>query len=210
MHKMLLVIFLASALGEAAYGQSMLETSAAAAGGSVGGVAGKKVSDGLTKIFEKVDKQAAKAAKTGETKKSNGASKNGDTDPNTPLLEVGPGVPKGSSKVVDTSNVPPPPPPARRASVHKPAPPPVAAPVVEPPLPVVAPPPPPPDVTADDLKHVTSGMQRTEVLKLGAPSSRITMFEEGHLLEIFRYQAKDMTLGDVRFTAGSVSNILIR
>jgi hypothetical protein len=210
MHKTLLVMFVSAALGGVVYGQSMLETSAAAAGGSVGGVAGKKVSDGLTKIFEKVDKQAAKAAKTGETKKSSSAaSRNAETDPNTPLLEVGPGVPKGSSKVVDTSNVPPPPPPAHRASVHKPAPPPVAAPVVEPPPPVIAPPP-PPDVTADDLKHLTSGMQRADVLKLGSPSSRITMFEEGHLLEIFRYQAKDMTLGVVRLTDGSVSNILLR
>src|SRR5580658_7857229 len=71
-----------------AYGQSMIETAAAAAGGSVGGVAGKKVSDGLTSIFEKVDKSAAKAAKSGNsstkgasspTRKGGGASQGGDT-----------------------------------------------------------------------------------------------------------------------------------
>jgi hypothetical protein len=204
MCKTFLVMLLSSSLFGVAYGQSMLETSAAAAGGSVGGVAGKKVSDGMTKIFEKMDKQAAKAAKTGETKKSAAA------DPNTPLLEVGPGVPKGSAKGVDNSNVPPPPPPVHRASVHKPVPPPVVV-VVEPPPPVVAPPPPPPDVTADDLKLVKSGMPRADVLKMGAPSSRITMFEEGHLLEIYRYQGKDTsTLGVLRLTDGSVSNIVIR
>jgi hypothetical protein len=204
MCKTLLVILLSSSPFGVAYGQSMLETSAAAAGGSVGGVAGKKVSDGMTKIFEKMDKQAAKAAKTGETKKSAAT-----VDPNTPLLDVGPGVPKASSKGVDTSNVPPPPPPVHRASVHKPVPPPVVV-VVEPPPPVVAPPPPPPDVTADDLKLVKSGMQRADVLKMGAPSSRITMFEEGHLLEIYRYQGKDSTLGILRLTDGAVSNIVIR
>src|SRR5271170_2918159 len=51
-----------------AHGQSLVEGAAAAAGGSVGGIAGKKVSDGLTNIFEKIDKQTAKAAKTGDTK----------------------------------------------------------------------------------------------------------------------------------------------
>jgi hypothetical protein len=203
MRATLVVILLSGSICGAVYGQSMLETSAAAAGGSVGGVAGKKVSDGLTKIFEKMDKTAGKAAKTGETKKgANSAA----VDASTPLLEVGPGVPKGSAAKGDNSNVPPPP-PVKRASVPK-----LAAPerpvVVA--VPVVVPPPPPPDVTADDLKTLASGMQRAEVLKLGAPSSRITMFEEGHLLEIYRYQAKDTMLGVVRLTDGSVSNVLIR
>jgi len=196
---MLSVILLTGSLGGSLFGQSMLEAGAAAAGGSVGGVAGKKVSDGLSKILEKVDKQTAKAADAAK-----GRVQNQGGDSTTPVLQVGPGVPKS-----DPSNVPPPP-PVHRASVHKPAPPPPApAPVVEPPPPVpVAPP--PPDVTVDDLKHVTSGMQRDELLKVGIPSSRITMFEEGHLLEIYRYQAKDTTVGVVRLTDGAVSNIVIR
>jgi hypothetical protein len=202
-----------------AHGQSMVETAAAAAGGSVGGVAGKKVSDGLTSIFEKVDKAAGKAAKSAETKgnssahsasnptrKGAGASQGGDTgaaaDANAPLLEVGPGVPRP-----DGSNVPPPP-PLRRASVRK------AAPAQDLPPPPIAPPPPPaipaPQMTADDLKHVTSGMQRNEVLKMGEPTSRISMFDEGHLLEIYRYQSSDTTLGVVRLTDGAVSTVLIR
>src|SRR5471030_2313169 len=97
----LILVFVS--IGGIACGQSMLEAGAAAAGGSVGGVAGKKVSDGLTKIFEKVDKQTAKAAKAGETKKAANPA-----DSNTPLLEVGPGVPRGSvSMKPDLSNVPP-------------------------------------------------------------------------------------------------------
>ena len=89
MCKTLLVILLSGALF-GVLAQSMLETSAAAAGGSVGGVAGKKVSDGMTKIFEKIDKQLPKPPDRDAQKSAVAA------DPNTPLLEVGPGVPKSS------------------------------------------------------------------------------------------------------------------
>ena len=65
-------------------------------------------------------------------------------------------------------------------------------------------------MTANDLKQVTSGMQRNEVLKLGEPTSRISMVDEGHLLEIYRYQSKDSTLGVVHLTDGAVSTVLIR
>jgi hypothetical protein len=204
-----------------AHGQTMVETAAAAAGGSVGGVAGKKVSDGLTSIFEKVDKAAGKAAKSGETKGNSSAHRasgsthsassttrrssdaGSDADSNAPLLDVGPGVPRP-----DGSNVPPPP-PLRRASVRK------AVSVQDlPPAPIAPPPPPPappaPQMTADDLKQVSAGMRRGDVLKLGAPASRISMVDEGHLLEIYRYQSSDATLGVVRLTDGAVSNVLIR
>jgi hypothetical protein len=82
-----------------------------------------------------------------------------------------------------------------------------------PPPPIAPPPAPvaiPPQMTADDLRHVTSGMQRIDVLKLGEPTSRISMVDEGHLLEIYRYQSSDTTFGVVRLTDGAVSNVLIR
>src|SRR5580693_6338674 len=88
-----------------AFGQSIVENAAAAAGGSVGGVAGKKVSDGMTAIFGKVDKQTAKAA---EKEKEKDAK---------PLFEVGPGVPKGAAE-----SVPPPPPLANHVAVRRPVP----------------------------------------------------------------------------------------
>ena len=66
MRHTIVVILLGSGIwGQAAFGQSMIENAAAAAGGSVGGVAGKKVSDSITSVFGKVDKQTKKAA--GET-----------------------------------------------------------------------------------------------------------------------------------------------
>ena len=182
--------------------QSLVEGAAAAAGGSVGGVAGKKVSDGLTTIFGKVDKQTGKAAKAGTvTSHPDAHPKNEDNG--TPLFEVGPGVVKS-----DSSNVPPPP-PARHAALHKPIPA-QELPAILPPPPVPIPPPPPPAMTADDLKRVTSGMQRDEVLRFGQPSSRITMVDDGHLLEIYSYQANDTTFGVVRLTDGAVSNVVIR
>ena len=183
--------------------QSMVEMSAAAAGGTAGGVAGKKVSDGLTKIFGKIDKQTQKAAKEGDAKKHTAVT----PDSSTPLLEVGPGVPRVGPAAPDPSNVPPPP-PIKHASVRKPVTVPAAK--IEPPPPAPPPPPPAPEVTPADLKIVANGMPRADVLKLGEPSARVTMVEDGHLLEIYRYQAKDTTFGVVRLTDGAVSNVFIR
>jgi hypothetical protein len=118
----------------------------------------------------------------------------------------------GSAGVVkDHSLVPPPPPPVRRAAVVPP-PPPVAsaasASYVQP-IPVLAPPP-PPHATPEDLQTLASGTNRSEVLKLGAPASRITMYEDGHLVEIFRYQSRESTFGVVRLSDGAVSNVQLR
>jgi hypothetical protein len=170
----------------------MLETAAAAAGGSVGGVAGKKVSDGMSSIFGKLDKQTGKAAETG---------KNGK-----PLFEVGPGVPKR----VATESVPAPPPLANHAIAHK------AAPLAPQPMLPVSPvvlrysPSPPPEMTRDDLKQVATGAQRDDVLKMGEPAARITMFDDGHLVEVYRYADSDRTLGVVRLSDGAVSKVELR
>jgi hypothetical protein len=179
-------------LGTAGWAQSLVEASAAAAGGSVGGVAGKKVSDGLTKIFEKVDKQTAKAAKQGAPSKPKPSADD------APLFDVGPGVPKSDTFV------PPPPPPAHPVAAHRPASAPVRAPE---PAAAVPPPPPPPEVTANDLRAFAAGMNREDVLKAGQPASRITMFDDGHLVEIYHYTAKDTPIGVVRLSDGRVSSI---
>ena len=167
--------------------QTMTEVGATAAGSAIGSAAGKKVSDGITAIFGKVEKSTAKAAKPAEEK--------------APLIEVGP----ATAKQRQTDSVPPPPPIAtpHRAPAPKPA-----EPVVE--AAPVPPPPPPPQMTADDLKKVAAGMPREELLKFGAPASRITMFDEGHLLEVFSYTTKDASLGRVRLTDGSVSSVELR
>lgn len=192
--------FVFIALAGALPAQSLIEHTAAAAGGTVGGVAGKKVSDGLSKILNKVDAQTKAAAKQGDNSKAKEVDAKG-----APLLTVGPGMPNRKEE----SGVVPPPPPTRRASVQK-QPPPAPAPT---PVAVYTPPPPPPplpEIKLEDLKKLTEGTKREDVLKLGMPASRVTMFDDGHLLEIFRYMAGDMTLGVVRLVDGSVSSTLIR
>jgi hypothetical protein len=81
-------------------------------------------------------------------------------------------------------------------------------PAIEPPPP--PPPPPPPQVTAEDLKNISKGLSRQDLLKLGAPVSRITMDDDGHLLEIFSYANKETSFGRVRLIDGAVASVEIR
>jgi hypothetical protein len=195
MRNIILVILLG---GVAASAQSMVEAAAAAGGGSVGGVAGKKVSDGLTKIFSKVDATTAKSAK--DTKNADAKT----ATPPTPLLLVGPGTPNSDGSAV------PPPPPSHHAAMHHPAPPPPAPePVVVAPI-VPPPPPPPPDITADDLRKISVGMSRDAVLKVGEPSSRMTMYDDDHLSETFHYFSKDVSIGVIHLTDGAVSSVQVQ
>lgn len=197
-------------LGASGWAQTLVEHAAAAAGGTAGGVAGKKVSDALTNIFEKVDKTTAKAAKADKP-----------ANPNAPLFEVGPGVPHRSESPAatrsarrtaakpDPSSVPPPP-PLRRASrdrepVVETASVPVPAPIAAPP----PPPPPPPQATPADLKKITVGENREEIVKLGFPAIRITMYDNGHLLETFRFISDSSDVGEVRLTDGTVSSVQV-
>jgi hypothetical protein len=71
----------------------------------------------------------------------------------------------------------------------------------------VTPPPPPLDV---DLNAIEKGMSRESLLVLGAPSSRITMSEDGHLVEIFRYRNATRVSGTVRLRDGSVASVEAR
>lgn len=173
----------------------MTEAAAAVAGGSIGGAAGKKVSASIDTIFGKVD-DAAKKAASGEVGKKQAA---------VPSIQVGPGRPR-------TDTVPPPPPPAlhpaRAPRVSKPQIPVVTAYVPEP---VVQPPPPVrPRVTTAELSQVTPGTSREDVLKLGAPAAKITMFDGGHLVEVYRYADKENSLGSIQLSDGEVSNVIVR
>ncbi len=184
------ILFIMPFVAAIACAQTMTEVGASAAGSAVGSAAGKKVSEGITAIFGKVDKSTARAAKQPE-----------DESKSAPLVDVGPGTPRASSHGESV----PPPPPARshRASAPKP----VAEPMAEIMPPPPPPPPPPPQITAADLKKIANGMNREDVLKLGAPASRITMDDDGHLLEIFSYMDKDTSIGRVRLTDGAVSSV---
>jgi hypothetical protein len=206
---------LALLLASSGFGQSLVEHSAAAAGGAVGGVAGKKVSDGLTAIFEKVDQHTQKAAKGAapaqatapgrgkDASKSASAPASASSNDNEPLFEVGPGVPK------QRASVPPPPPPVHHAVAHHKTL--RLPPARRVPVPII-----PTEgeqvvqISLAELKTVTAGMSRSDVLRLGTPAARVTMYDDGHLVEIYRYLERDTNLGTVRLTDGSVSSVHLR
>lgn len=169
--------------------QTMTEFGVAAAGSAVSGTSGKSVGDGIANIFGKVNQQTAKAAGKDIT-----------------------------GRDVDTG-VPPPPPPAGHPVARQEPTLPVAANFM-PPVPFApftmadalpsAPIPPPPTMTPESLKQVTVGMSRAEVLKLGDPSSRVAMFEDGHMVETFSYRADGQRFGIVRMQDGTVAKIETR
>jgi hypothetical protein len=205
MRRVLMAVSMFLAVAGLGWSQALTEGAGAIAGGSIGGVAGKKVSDGITTVLGKVDAVARKAAKTEKAPEAGiEKAKTGNSNGST-VLQVGP-----SSVVKDHSLVPPPP-PARRVAAVVPEPP------SEPSKPratiqriAVLAPPPPPQVTRDDLKALSSGTARADVLKLGAPASRITMYDDGHLVEIYRYQTRDTMVGVVHLSDGSVSSVQVR
>jgi hypothetical protein len=198
-HVWMVLLMLCTVAG-LAWSQSLTETAGAIAGGSIGGLSGKKVGQGVSTVLQKVDMVAGKAAKTGKAQETP-VQKAPDTRSGT-VLQVGPG-----GVIKDHSLVPPPPPVRRAAVAVPPPPPPPPLLALIQPIPVL---PPRPVVTPDDLRALASGASRVDVLKLGAPASRITMYDDGHLLEIYNYQAQDNTFGVVRLKDGSVSSVQLR
>ena len=227
------------ALAGVALGQGLTEYGAAAAGGTAGGAAGKKVSEGVSAIFGKVDQQAKDAAKGKPPVKQQPVAQQPVADAvpataGTGFATASPGGAPASGTVHvaaakarpvrstarsatprvpvdDGSTVPAPPPapaPVQRAAVVKAE---VSASLrvvdITPPLP---PPPPPPQMKLEDLKTVELGTRRDQLLKLGAPASRITMFDNGHLLEIYHYASREATIGVVRLNDGAVASVELR
>lgn len=87
----------------------------------------------------------------------------------------------------------------RANSVPPPTPPPAAAPVSAP----------TPQVTADDLRKVAVGMNREQLLKIAPPAGRLSMTEDGHLIETYQYSAGRQRLGRIRLVDGTVSGVEI-
>jgi hypothetical protein len=65
-------------------------------------------------------------------------------------------------------------------------------------------------MTAEDLKQINPGASREDVLKLGVPSARITMYSDGHLVEVYNYTAHGDNLGSVRLSDGAVASVKAR
>jgi hypothetical protein len=180
-----------------AFAQNLTEFGAVATGSTVGGASGKAVSNGLNSIFGKVDHQTAEAAGT-EAKK--------EKQKELVEFKAAPGVPSA-----ETGGVPlPPPAPGKRAQPSLP----MAQIIIVPreatqllTLADVTPLPPPPEMSPEKLHGISNGMSRAEVLKFGQPAGKITMFEDGHLVEVYSYHQNGQTFGSLRLTDGAVSGV---
>jgi hypothetical protein len=64
---------------------------------------------------------------------------------------------------------------------------------------------PPPEMTTESFHNVAAGMSRTDLLRMGFPASKITMDEDGHLLEIYSYSQGGSRVGTVRLVDGAVA-----
>lgn len=177
-----------------AAGQAMLEHMSAAAGGSVAGVAGKTVSDGIDKVFGKLGKTLEKADVP--DKKDVKAKAKASTSP-------------AKGEAAEPTGAPPTFQRGQRVRPVYGAPEPAAEPV---PMPVIVRKAQPerPHVTPAQIAQVQTGAVRDEVLaKLGRPSARITIPEDGRLLEIYQYTDNGKVTGALRLTDGVVSSVRV-
>lgn len=183
--------------------QSLVESAAAAAGGSAAGVAGKKVSDGLDKVFSSVGGVAATAAGTGDAKGRRG------------MLSVPP-IPEVRMKSQPAGATPGPLPRTgggRQANLRGPAQGATAAVTATDPAPVAeavpaAPAAPPaPLATVEDLKTLSGATREDVVGKMGKPAARITSNDDGGLVEVYTFRGQGGSLGSVRMMNGKVTDV---
>ena len=188
---------LVMAVAGCALGQAMTEFGAAAAGSTAGAAGGKKLSDGITAVMGKLGGTLDKAA--------------------DPAMKVAPGVVKErsvlqGSAAPDPSGVPAPPSPSFRPAAD-PKPPVVTQAQVElpeqvrefaEPLPQLQP---PPQMRREDLALISPGASRADLLKYGAPSSKLSMFEGGSLVETYSYRENGQKIGTVRLKDGTVASV---
>ena len=185
--------------------QSLSEHAAAAAGATIGTAAGKPMSNAITKIFGQVDNDTKKAANQKTDTKPQPKTPASATDSSPALGIVSPDQPLGAHTSAPASRRPTPAPVSeyRRPTTANP---PAVAPVVI--VPIVVPEPPRKEPTPEQLASVKIGATASEVLKtLGPPESRVTIPDDGHLLEICQYWAKGKQLGTVRLDNGQVVTV---
>jgi hypothetical protein len=207
--RLLIVSAITSLLAAGIQAQSLSEHAAAAAGATIGTAAGKPLSNAITKIFGSVDNDAKKAA---ATKANTPKVQTKDSKESTPTPSMSTPTLGGSSTPSIGSTSPPPsaaPGSSRRQSrdaasasrdtttVSLPV---VSVPAVQEQARV--------EPTAEQLASVKVGATAKEVLAvLGPPESRVTIPDEGHMLEICQYWARGKQLGTVRLDNGQVVTV---
>jgi hypothetical protein len=188
------------------FGQVLVEHSAAAAGGTMGALAGKSVSQGLGAALTALDKAAAKTAKAkpaepktkevtgGESSSVKPVSTTGTSAASFPAYgqaTAGDGMPASSGGVTRQN---------RPVAQYQPA--------AEPLAPPVPPPPPVHYTSREEVTAIQAGTSRGDVIaKLGPPASMVTIPDEGHLVETFKYISGNNWIGTVRLDNGSVVKV---
>lgn len=174
--------------------QSSLEYAAAAAGGSAGSVAGKGLSMAIDKIFRKVDEKGEEALKiAGQPLAAKPAVKATAGALVKAEKELPAMAPSRGRRARPAMRLPQSAVDGGLATYMAPE----AAPVR-------------PPVTREQLASVQpGGTAENLVAALGRPSARISIPEEGRLLEIYQYSAGGDVIGAVRLSNGVVSNIRV-
>lgn len=204
----ILCFAMAAVLSGGVYAQAIIQHAAAVAGATAGTAGGKALSNAIDKALGKAANVTAEAAgtKKAETKPAPAASAPSGKQPWTPQPELGTvssaGSGKGSAKRTRASA-------SSTSNREKPV---DASPVFDPEeLNMSAPPavaPVPHVPTEEDFAKVKEGGAREEVFAaLGTPSARITIPDEGHLIEILSYSNGSRRLGSVRLDNGQVVSV---
>jgi hypothetical protein len=182
-------------LSSGMHAQSLAEHAAAAGGATIGTAAGKPMSNAITKIFGQVNTDAGKAAK--------------NPNPSKPLTKTVAETPAVKTPVASSST-----PSAQPSSIshrrayrtetvaH--------APEIAPTFTIVPVEPPPTvkQATVEELALIKIGTSEKDLVEaLGRPHSRITIPEEGHMLETLQYRANGKPLGTIRLDNGQVVTI---
>jgi len=184
----------------AAQAQSLAEHAAAASGATIGTAAGKPLSNAITKIFGQTDTATKKAASAPVITKTS-AKPEAEA---APLIQPGPQAGGGSLPSMGGGSAPsrhggfaPRRSAGEYASINPPTP--VAAYIEAPPR---------KEPTAEELASVKVGASEQElVTTLGQPESKVTIPDDGHLVQICQYWSKGKQLGTVRLDNGQVVNV---
>jgi hypothetical protein len=199
-------------------GQSLTDHAAAIAGASAGVAGGRVVSDALSRVLESASDTTGTAA--AETKKAD--TKKADNRParGTSAPARGTTATSGSVSALSGPSAPVFAAPSAGFATSSPTP---SAPVrpwrgpsadravASSGLPALVHfdmPPAPPAVVSAQLRAIAVGTSRGDVVgKVGIPAARITMDDDGHLVEILEYTANGNRVGSVRCSDGHVESV---
>jgi hypothetical protein len=184
-----------------AQAQSLAEHAAAASGATIGTAAGKPLSNAITKIFGQTDTAAKKAATAPSVTKPTAKPE----PESAPLVQAVPqsGGGGGSLPAMGGGSAPsrhggftPHRAEAELASINPPEPVPSYQ---EPPR---------KEPTAEDFDTIQVGASEEQVVAaLGQPESKITIPDDGHLVQICQYWSNGKQIGTVRLDNGQVVTI---